>query len=232
MSAFKAMKSHDPPPKLYKPSKKVTKLKAMLAGKREKGELVIVDRGQAVSKRDRDFDREEVIPSIPQTEAKLMPPGSKVDLDNFDPRQYLYDELVDFVDLLSTAKQTYRELPDGENASSLSMIVRELRGLASDLYEVTQQDKDNLYHKFDLEIIQPMMKKLIQAFVIELDSTRRQLVASIGEEKSGEISSIVKSAGKNLRPLVSQVYSDLMREVAKLLAVKQDWKTLADSLNQ
>jgi hypothetical protein len=132
--------------------------------------------------------------------------------------------------LLSTANQTYIELPEGENASSLSMIVRELRGLASDLYEVTQQDKDNLYHKFDLEIIQPMMKKLIQAFVIELDSTRRQLVASVGEEKSGEISSIVKSSGKNLRPLVSQVYSDLMREVAKLLSVKQDWKTLEERL--
>lgn len=232
MGAFKAMRtSYDPPPVPYKPSKKVSKLKAMLADKKAKGELVVVDRDSAISSK-RSHDRSGMTPAPVHTEAKLMPPGTSTDLSNFDPRQYLYDELVDFVDLLDTAKQTYRDLPDGENASSLSMIVRELRGLAGDLYQITQEDKDNLYQKFDAEIIQPMLKKLIQAIIIELDSTRRQLVSSFGEDKSAEISSVVKSAGKNLRPLFSQAYSDLMRDVGKLLNVKQDWKKLSDDLDQ
>lgn len=239
------------PPTLVRTSAKIKKLKRMLAEKagrdeddeddetedeedeveerkkkkkkkrrREETALAVYEGGKSMKKKKGDDDEE----------VTLVVKRRQFDPHDFDPKTLLHDELMEVVGLLETARNTYRDLPDGENASSLAMLLREMRGFVGDLYQITQEDKDTVFKKMDVEIIQPFLKRLVKGVITELDSARRQLLMSFGEEKGPEITSALKSAGRNMSATFSSEYVALMKEVAKTLEV-EDVQQIMDRLN-
>jgi hypothetical protein len=220
-------KQFDSPPVTYKPSsgEKVKKLKRLFE-KRKHTELSLWDDSGKKSK----VTDITVIPPPHQT-LSTLPNEDDEGTIRFNPKQLLNNELTEIVDLLILARSTYKDLPDGENASSLAMLLREMRGFVGDLYQITQEDKNTIYRKMDNEIIQPFVRRLIKGIITELDSARKQLTFSLGEDKADEINSSIKTAAKNFRPLFSSQYRDLMQDVAKALDIDQQYGSMMEKLD-
>lgn len=228
-------------PTLYRSSSKIKKLKKMLADRKDDVDEDEDDEVEETSKKEKKKKRRKetslavyeggrsLAPKRDEDEAVLVV-KKRFDPEDFDPKSMLHNELMEVVDLLETARSTYRDLPDGENASSLSMLLREMRGFVGDLYQMTQEDKDTLYKKLEEEILQPFLRKLVKGVITELDSARRQLVMSFGEDRSTEVTAALKSAGRNMSATFSQEYASLMKEVAKSLDV-EGVQPIMDRLN-
>lgn len=218
MSSFKTRTFDAPIVYRPDPKKKIRKLKDMFESrqKKKKTTMMLWEGG-----------------AKPIESIQVLPPN-RMTLEEgikFDPKRLLNNELVDIVDLLATAKQTYRDLPDGENASSLTMILRELRGFIGDLYQMTQEDKGTIYKVIDVEIVQPFIRSLAKGIVTELDSARKQLISSLGEDKIPEVNGAIREAAKNFKPLFSSQYTELMREIAKALDIGQEIRPIIDGLD-
>lgn len=202
----------DAPVKSIKSNKKIKKLKKLLEDKIENTELI------KWKPKDEDVVKTEV-----------MKPHRR--LDEFNPKQYLHDELVGIADLLGLAKRVYQDLPDGENASSLTMLLREFRGFVGDLYTITQEDKDNIFKRMDKEIIQPFFRNLVRALVVELASTKGQIIEAVGSERGEMVDTAIRTTVRNLRPIFTSQYTELMQEVSKLLGVKTEISQLVDKID-
>jgi hypothetical protein len=217
MKAFKS-KAFDTPIPVVKTSSKIKKLKRMLKEKREERGLSVIS-GTKSLRRDDDT-----------VEAELVTTTKRYDPQMFDPKSLLHNELMEVVGLLEIARETYKDLPDGENAGSLSMLLREMRGFIGDLYQITQEDKDTIFKKLNAEVLEPFMMNVVKGVVSELDSARKQVVMTVGEDKNAEVTAAMKAAGRNIAPLLTTHYKELVKEVAKALCVG-DVSDIMDRLN-
>lgn len=219
MKAFKSKMFESPVP-MVKTSAKIKKLKKMLREKQEEMGLTVFNGSKSLRKGDGEVEAELVV-------------RKGFDPQQFDPKTLLHNELMEVVSLLETARQTYLDLPDGENAGSLSMLLREMRGFVGDLYQITQEDKDTIFKKLNDEVLIPFMTRVVKGIVMELDSARRQIVMTLGEDKNTEVTSAMKVAGKNISPILTTEYKTLVKEVAKALDVGDigDIVTRLDGIN-
>lgn len=206
MKAFKS-RTFDSPTPVIKTSAKVRKLKKMFREKQEERGLTVLNGSKSL----RGDDNEAGVDVV------VMKKG--FDPERFDPKSLLHNELVEIVELLETARQTYKDLPDGENAGSLSMLLREMRGFVGDIYQLTQEDRGTVFKKLNAEVLEPFMMNVVKGIVMELDSARKQVVMTVGEDKNAEVTAAMKTAGRNIAPLLTSHYKDLVKEIAKALCV-------------
>lgn len=172
----------------------------------------------------------ELVPHEPLAEVQVMPP--RADMEAFDPRDWLYRELGEVIGLLATAKESFRSLPDGENATSLTMLLREMRGFVGDLYTITKEDKDNVYGRIDHEAVQPFFREFVKSIVTEFNTIKSQCTELTGPEKAELVDTVVRSSVRNLRPIFTSHYSELMSHIAKIMGVRSELQRLVERMDQ
>lgn len=152
------------------------------------------------------------------------------ELAGFDPKRVLYSELKDLIELAIKAKETYRELPDGENASSVTMMLRELRDYTMEIYELTQEDREGIFDSLQFRVLQPLIMRIIRTMTSEYDSLRRQLIMACGDDKTGDIEKVLKTSLKNFKPLFQTEYKNALKMTKEAMKVDVDVEPLVHQL--
>lgn len=154
------------------------------------------------------------------------------ELKNFDPKIVLFRELKDLIELAVKAKETYRDLPDGENASSVTMILRELRDYTMEIYGLTKEDRDNLLEEMQYKFLKPLFTRLIRDMTSEYDSLRTQMTMALGEKSAKDIDKLLKSSLRNFGPLLSAAHKSGLNTAKEILKSEVDVEPLLTDLNR
>jgi hypothetical protein len=151
--------------------------------------------------------------------------------DEFEPRAAVLAEVRDLIELVDTAKDNYRQLPDGENAMALTALLRELRGLTSDFVSLGEDSQSELLTRLHQTVLQPMFRRIIAEVVHEHRSLRRQLTLSLGEQHLPAINREIKQSIRNYAPRMQAEYELVVRQTAEQLGVTDEVQPLLDRID-
>ena len=161
----------------------------------------------------------------------VTPPRSDEKSEKFDPRHAILEQVQDLIELAETAKEQYRDLPDGENAMALTALLREMRGLTGDFVSMGDDDLNDLLGKLHQTVLAPVFRRVVGTVIKEHRSLRRQLSLALGEQHAPVIDREIRASLKNYGPRLQAEYELVVQRAAEQLGVGEAVKPLLDRID-
>ena len=159
------------------------------------------------------------------------PPRSDEKSEKFDPRHAILAQVQDLIELAETAKEQYRDLPDGENAMALTALLREMRGLTGDFVSMGNDDLNDLLRKLHQTVLAPVFRRVVGTVIKEHRSLRRQLSLALGEQHAPVIDREIRASLKNYGPRLQAEYELVVQRAAEQLGVGEVIQPLLDRID-